>query len=389
LVGTKSEIVGRVIDVVAEPLGTPLPAPQRRNATAKWSVDDWLLAIDAAASESLIAWFAHQAQDPSLACPVVVQALAAGRAEPYLAWTRYSAALSAELIDGLATKGVWARVFKGQLLAQAVYGDFLLRNSSDIDLIVPVECIADTAEYLQSLGFQSSIAAHWFHDQHFLRLNKEVAFSALGGAFTIDLHWKLVNRWNPVAIAETELFEDEGCTVAILGKALPWFSAEKLFRIQLAHVISSDFAGLKAWVDLAHTSDLLSADDWRACLNRCQTLGSERALWVALLVLQSVFQRPVPLALDPAKLKGLRSIVDAVAAELITGQTTNSFWRGINIAAATGASKMAIFRALSQLWTPAMIDFENAKTPSSIALLSLSMLWRRVRSRVAKRSVHT
>ncbi len=384
MTGLASNAFSCVVDVVSRPLHSRLADRPHDELTARWSKDEWLLAVDLAARESLIAWFAHRTQDPAVACPVEVQTRALARAEPFFVWTRHGAALSAQLLEDLATASISARIFKGQLLAQAVYGDYLLRNSSDIDLIVPVESIADTAVSLQSRGFKSAIALHWFRNDYFLRLQKEASFSALGGAFTIDLHWKLVNRWNPVVICERELFDGEGATVTVLGKPLPWFSAEKLFRIQLAHVISSDFAGLKAWVDLAHCSDLLSADDWLTCAARCRVLGSERALMVALLVLEAVFQRRLPPGIEPTRLTQARSIADKVVAELGSGQSKLSFWRGISRSATLGESRKKTFRALSQLWTPAIIDFENATTAKSIASLTVDMASRRLRQIFAR-----
>jgi hypothetical protein len=275
-------------------------------------------------------------------------------------------------------QGIPARVIKGQPLAQAVYGDYLLRNSADIDLVVPVRYVADATEHLRKQGFATALSSQWFKDDRFLRLNKEASFFALGGAFTVDLHWGLVNRWNAQAVEEHELFESGGHTVELMGQTLPWFDASLLFRIQLAHVISSDFVGLKAWVDLAHVSDLLSPEEWAACAGTCLNLGAERALALALMVLESVFSRPSPLPISNADRARLAPTATRISDCLYSDRVPASFVNSIKLAYVVGGVRSA-WQALSQAWTPAMIDFEHVDATTGTTTLVWQMILRRMR----------
>jgi hypothetical protein len=275
-------------------------------------------------------------------------------------------------------QGIPARVIKGQPLAQAVYGDYLLRNSADIDLVVPVRYVADAAEHLRKQGFSTALSSQWFKDDRFLRLNKEASFVALGGAFTVDLHWGLVNRWNAQVVEEHELFEDRGHTVELMGRVLPWFDPSLLFRIQLAHVISSDFVGLKAWVDLAHVSDLLSPEEWAACSSTCLNLGAERALTLALIVLESVFRRPLPMPISPANRASLAPTATRISECLYRGRVQPPFMNSVQLAYVVGGVRSA-WRALSQAWTPAMTDFERVDSTTGTTTLVWQMILRRMR----------
>ena len=340
--------------------------------------DDWSRAADASVEESLIAWYAHRVRDSKVDCPRSAQLYAEALSEPKRAWTKHNATLTVDLLRSLTAQGIPARVIKGQPLAEAVYGDYLLRNSSDIDLVVPVRCVADAAEHLRKQGFAPALSLRWFKDDRFLRLNKEASFVALGGAFTVDLHWGLVNRWNAQAVEQHELFASRGHTVQLMGQVLPWFDASLLFRIQLAHVISSDFVGLKAWVDLAHVSDLLSSEEWAACASMCSKLGAERALALALMVLERVFNRTSPLPISPADRARLAPTVTRISAGLFTGRAPSPFLNSIKIALIVGGVRTA-WRALSQAWKPAMIDFEHVDATTGTTTLVWQMISRRTR----------
>lgn len=340
--------------------------------------EDWSRAADVSVEESLIAWYAHRVRDSKVDCPLSAQLYAEALSEPKRAWTKHNATLTVDLLRSFTAQGIPARVIKGQPLAQAVYGDYLFRNSSDIDLVVPVRCVADATEHLRKQGFAPALSLHWFKDDRFLRLNKEASFVALGGAFTVDLHWGLVNRWNAQAVEQHELFESRGHTVQLMGQVLPWFDPSLLFRIQLAHVISSDFVGLKAWVDLAHVSDLLSSEDWAACASMCSKLGAERALALALMVLERVFNRPSPLPLSVADRTHLAPTVTEISAGLFTGRVPRPFLNSIKIALIVGGVRTA-WRALSQAWKPAMIDFEHVDATTGTTTLVWQMIIRRTR----------
>lgn len=339
---------------------------------------DWARAADVSVEESMIAWYAHCVADPNANCPRNAQLHAEALSEPRRAWTKHGATLTLDLLRSFAAQGIPVRVIKGQPLAQAVYGDYSLRNSSDIDLVVPVRCVADATEHLRKQGFSTALSLQWFKDERFLRLNKEASFFALGGAFTVDLHWGLVNRWNAQAVEQGELFESRGHTVELMGQALPWFDASLLFRIQLAHVISSDFVGLKAWVDLAHVSDLLSPEEWSACEGICSNLGAERALALALMVLEKVFNRPLPLPTSHADRVRLAPTVTRISACLFAGRVPRPFLNSIKIALIVGGARNA-WRAFSQAWKPAMIDFERVDATTGTTTLVWQMIMRRSR----------
>jgi len=381
----RDEDIERIRRVVIALTSSPMPSVVSRvnhqSGSCPMSSEDWILAADIAAAESLITWFAHRLAGPEVNCAPEAQAYAAALAAPAQVWTGLAATLSADLIRTMTAQGIPARIIKGQLLAQAVYGDHMLRNSSDIDLVVPHQYLARTAEHLQRQGFDPRLSMEWFRDERFAHLNREASFSDGGGAFTVDLHWRLANRWNVRVVAEGELFEDQGYALELRGRTLPWFGAALLFRIQLAHVVSSDFLGLKAWIDLAHTSDLLSPEDWASCSTRCAALGSGRALALALLVLESVFRRSLPIPISRKERVLLSPTAERISAWLWTGRTPSFFANGVRTASVTGGAPM-VCRALSQLWNPAMIDFENADATVSTATLTWAMVKRRTLKRL-------
>lgn len=162
--------------------------------------------------------------------------------------------MTAETWRILDNAGIEARVFKGAALAAWLHGNAHVRNSFDIDILVPSNKVIDAQDVLLAAGWSLPFR---LRQEHFggeaLKHYREVPFSNFGGTFHLDLHWRLLNPWNDSVLDEAVLFaplDDLAYRVIVGGQSLPWFKHHILWQMALAHVVSSDWLGPRAWVDL-------------------------------------------------------------------------------------------------------------------------------------------
>ena len=368
-------------------LGRSLPT--RRHAdyspVAKFedcSFDVWLALVNQALAEGLGPLLSHQLDRAKAAMPAEIHETLRRRIAIEQIWSGLRAKATVDILHQLQASGIDARAYKGQPLAQALYGDATLKSSSDIDIIVSPSQISAAATQLDAMGYVSGVSLRWFSNSTFLKYQKECTFSTMGGALCVDLHWGLVNRWNARPALESELFE-LGPTVVVFGSTLSWFNLPLLWRIQLGHLASSDWRGLKTFVDFLHLTDRLTDDELSEALLRCHELGASTAALAALAVISELFgraPRPVPAVVKRGHSKArAAAIAKQCVARLRTPIQTDrrasaeSAWARFG----THTSLSGLMLSLSQLWTPAMVDFERATPDVSRVRLVFRMMARR------------
>lgn len=112
-------------------------------------------------------------------------------------WSEMRLRLLQTLFDALMADGVDAIVIKGSPLSHELYGDPHLRDHHDIDLVVAPGQAHAAARVLSRYGPVPACDIGWFARPLFLRSLREASFRSLGGAFEVDLHWRIDQPWNP------------------------------------------------------------------------------------------------------------------------------------------------------------------------------------------------
>ena len=271
-----------------------LTAP-RINAVG-WSSDVVAGAVRDATQSSEIARLAYLAEraTPESALAEAAQR-AAGPARLLAGW---QASLTVEVMQHFARANIAARVFKGAPLAAWLHGDATVRNSCDIDVLVAPQDVFPAIALLQADGWQLPFQLSVEHfDDRLLRRYREVPLSNLGGTFSVDLHWRLTSDWNERVINEPDLLAESHETVVVAGRALPWFAPADVWCLALSHVVTSDWHGLKAWVDMVLVGDRLCENDWAqvaARLDANAATGAHAVAACAARVLSQVFGRTLP-----------------------------------------------------------------------------------------------
>ena len=275
-------------------------ADAREVATSARRIDDWTGAQRQASAHGLLPWLARALSETGMtdgACAPVVAAASAGAARTLGQMRRL-----VELVTLLERAGVPALPYKGPTLSLQLYGDVALRQSVDLDLVVPFEHYAAARAALVAHG----LPARGGHSDR----QERTLFAWLGhapfgrGADFVELHWRFADRRFPFALtAERAL----ACArvLPVGGQAMPLMHDVDLLAVLAMHGARHLYERLE-W--LAGVTRLLVA--WRGDADRlvahAQSLRARRMLLVSVHMAQRVLGLPLGddwqrvLATDPA-----------------------------------------------------------------------------------------
>ncbi len=199
------------------------------------------------------------------------------------------------LVKLLAEQGIQVISLKGPLLAQHWYGDISLRHFIDIDLLVAGQDIQKIHALLIQEGYHTahpeifSSALHW---QVFKNSKHHVPYHHYPKSIELELHFRLfknahvfpnheLNAWH-----RTQTLDYAGVTFNLLEPI-----DNVLFL--LIHGAIHQWQYLKWLVDIAEWSGSPYCD-WEKLYQRAQELGLERPVLQGMLLLNHLFQIPLP-----------------------------------------------------------------------------------------------
>ena len=205
-------------------------ADAREVAVAATLIDDWAGAERGACAHGLLPWLARALSETGMAdgaCAPVVAAAGASAARTLGQMRRLT-----ELTALLERAGVPALPYKGPTLSLQLYGDVALRQSVDLDLVVPFDRYADARAALVAHG----LPPRGGHS----RTQERTLFAWLGhapfgrGADFVELHWRFADRRFPFPLtAERAL----ACArvLRVGGQALPVMHDVDLLAVLAMH----------------------------------------------------------------------------------------------------------------------------------------------------------
>jgi len=193
------------------------------------------------------------------------------------------------IVDLLETHNIPAIPIKGPVLAKNLFGDLGLRQSGDLDLLVPERCVSSALDVLTSRGYQlrESLSAdqdaayrrYWYHFELELPDQKILA----------ELHWNLTPRSMAVRFDIDGLWE-RARTIPFEGRSVLSLSSEDYLIFLCVHGSKHLWCRLN-WVCDIH--EFLSAHttiDWKRCLELASKQGCERMLLLGLTLAEALLE---------------------------------------------------------------------------------------------------
>jgi hypothetical protein len=278
-------------------------ADAREVGVAASLIDDWAGAERRACAHGLLPWLARGLTAAGMTDPACAPVIAAASASA--ARTLGQVRRLAELWSLLERAGVPALPYKGPTLSLQIFGDVALRQSVDLDLVVPFDRYADARAALVAHG----LPPRGGHSDR----QERTLFSWLGhvpfgrGADFVELHWRFADRRFPFALSAEQALA-RARTVAVGGLRLPLMADDDLLAVLAMHGARHLYERLE-W--LAGVTRLLHAHRGEAerLMAHAESLRARRMLAVSVHMARRVLGVP----LDDDWQRALASDVAAAA----------------------------------------------------------------------------
>lgn len=237
-------------------------------------------------------------------------------------------ALTAELIhvlQALEKNGVRATPYKGPVLAVQAYGDVVMREFSDLDILLPQAQIAAAEETILSIGFSRvapSLNAEraQIPGQYAYRKGAALAARALEETL-VELHTEDTLRYFPQRLDLAELCARRQ-PVELAGRQVLTFCAEDTLLLLCVHG-SKHFWERLGWIaDLAALAQVPGRINWSSAIERARAWRIERMLLLGLGLAAELFDLHLPsYAIDCLKRDPVaQHLVSCVCKRLLAGE---------------------------------------------------------------------
>lgn len=258
--------------------------------------------------------------------------------------TRKSLLLSGELVRILnlfETQGIPLLPFKGPVLAVSAYGNLLLRQFGDLDILIHTPDIERAKALFLSEGYQMKIERVELtpeQEKVFLRspqiyqFVREAAYPFLHPKkeILVELHWGIMPQYFSFPIDDQGLWENLD-SVVIAGKKIPNLSPENAVLAIIGHGTKECWTQLARICDLSEYIRSHPQLDWAKLIEKATKKGGQRMLFLGLTLADHLLGTILPedilqkIQADPE----VESLADQVYKQLFS-KVDGSFKDGSN-----------------------------------------------------------
>ena len=195
--------------------------------------------------------------------------------------------------------GILVCTLKGPLLSQRLFGDVSLRTSTDLDLLVPLNSLAQADTLLLEHGCQRVFPAGSLTPRQQRVLQQEwynYTYFLPGPRIFIELHWTIAPP-DLVAPQAVEQMFSRLQPLPQFGGQLFELAEEDLPVYLLVHGSKHNWVRLKWLVDFTAWLRRASKADWQALQERMAELGLQRSLGQGAWLADNMLATPPPGAL--------------------------------------------------------------------------------------------
>jgi hypothetical protein len=178
-------------------------------------------------------------------------------------------------------------------LAASAYGNLALREFVDLDILVHKRDVPRAKELLSAAGYRPQYRLTRAQEAAFLRYNCEHGFEHGDDGSMVDLHWAITERFFSFPLDPERLWERRS-RVSLGGSDVWTFSPEDSLLILCVHGSKDAWERLKHVCDVSEFVRAHEDMDWGRVVKRARRLGSERMLFLGLVLAKDLLETPLP-----------------------------------------------------------------------------------------------
>ena len=204
--------------------------------------------------------------------------------------------LASHLINSLSLLTAYnlpAVPFKGPVLAASIYHGLERRESGDLDILVHQKDIVRARDILMAHGYEPKEQGDGPWHDAYLRYTYESQLVHPDDEVCIDLHWRLTGNAFPFRLRPEYIWQHLQ-PVTLLGTTLHTLQPDDLLLYLCVHGAKHFWCKLGWICDIAELVRNQPAIVSESLIARAQALGSERLLFLGLVLAQRLLGIPLP-----------------------------------------------------------------------------------------------
>ncbi|HEX7980633.1 MAG TPA: nucleotidyltransferase family protein [Gemmatimonadaceae bacterium] len=252
------------------------------------AIDDWAHVERRASAHGLVPWLARALSQDGFA-PGGGHASIVAAANASAGRTLAQVRRLNELVGALADVGVTALPYKGPVLSLQLYGDLALRQSVDLDLVVPF----DAYDVARAALVRRGLPPRWGHSAR----QERTLFAWLGhapfgeGDDFVELHWRFADRRFPFALDARDVLH-RAQQIRVAGRMLPLMATDDLLAVLSMHAARHLFERLE-WVSGVTRLLVAAPMEPASLMARAHALRARRTLAVSVHVAAQLLDFPL------------------------------------------------------------------------------------------------
>jgi hypothetical protein len=209
-----------------------------------------------------------------------------------------------QIVEAFAANGLPVLPYKGAVLAQYAYGNVALRAFSDTDVLIEKRDLHTIKALLLSMGYEPSEKLDETQERICVLSNYECAFTHSSRGTRVEIQWAVWREGLSLTPSQMGLWEHAASTT-LFGRDMLITPPEDMLLLACVHGTKHLWQNLRSICDVAELIRAHGELDWDALLRRARALGSERMLFVGLLLASDVLGTPLPkIVAQPAQRDG-------------------------------------------------------------------------------------
>ena len=191
-----------------------------------------------------------------------------------------------KILNLFSTHRIPAIAFKGPVLAASVYGQLVLRQFCDLDIMICEQDTIKTKKLLSSQGYQLGLQLNWQY--HFVHKDSRV---------NLDIHYAgLTPRERPLSLHFQHLWSRVK-PVSVSGTPVLTFQPEDLLLILCVQVAKDCWQWREQLAKICDVAEAIRVHpkiDWHQVIQQARSTGSERMLFLGLLLAHELLGTSLP-----------------------------------------------------------------------------------------------
>lgn len=190
----------------------------------------------------------------------------------------------------LTEAGVDFITLKGVLLSQQIHGDFSLRNSRDIDILVKPEALLSTYQAFQKAGLEQLSPTLKLNASNFAtytRLTNQISFTSAEGQ-KVELHWSLFKEREALPHSMQEVWQ-RAQEMDFMGQKLKVLDHDMVFEYLYMHGARHHYYNLFWLMDVAKMVREMDVKTLQRQIDFAQNHDLLRPLSLSLALMEELF----------------------------------------------------------------------------------------------------